>query len=420
MYDGRIISEKEAISLRNLALVKLKEGHERETEINYKNMFYALLLMVALVLVAVPQANAAVSYYQFNQSIDTTYNIPRVISWEYLVTATHILYNISGVTSAGDANTKAYLYDTTGLAASTTCPTIASNKIVECTLTNGACDFNSTSGVNLTIGRTYAIGHGDNDASADSHSAGYKNSGLTWPRVLPYGNITNAFQFIASGTPSTDCYSSTGTADYIIPSFTLGVGIDTPVPVNVSVPVFVAPTPANGTSNTTQITINMTSNSSGVRFYLYLANTTNFTASHLVLTNTTNSTYTSAFANVNMTYYYLAYAWNSTNGNSANTTVRQYSFIATPPTPANATNQTGMFYIDLTDSNSVSLFIGLYVLIMVLLFFGLIVNIGGMYNVLLVVYLVMNLVLLFNGFIPALSIALLSLSVALMFTWRTE
>lgn len=31
-YDGRIIREKEAISLRNISLIKLKEGYVREDE----------------------------------------------------------------------------------------------------------------------------------------------------------------------------------------------------------------------------------------------------------------------------------------------------------------------------------------------------------------------------------------------------
>jgi hypothetical protein len=142
-------------------------------------------------------------------------------------------------------------------------------------------------------------------------SVGFREP-VTFPLVTPYYNITS--QYIG---PSV-LYSITGIIYEVL------LGASPP-----DTPTWVAPTPGDGVTNNTQVTINASSASPGVRYYVWFDNTTNPTT--LVVNNATSGVYTTNVTSTTRTYYYKAGVWNSTGNFSSNTSVRNWTFDTVNP-----------------------------------------------------------------------------------------
>lgn len=107
-------------------------------------------------------------------------------------------------------------------------------------------------------------------------------------------------------------------------------------------PTWVAPTPANGSANNTQVTLNASTSGSGVRYFVYFDTNPNPTT--LVVNNATSGNWTTNVT-TDGTYYYKAMAWNA-SGYSSNTTVQTWVYDTTMPiitlNPNNQFNSSNM------------------------------------------------------------------------------
>lgn len=105
-----------------------------------------------------------------------------------------------------------------------------------------------------------------------------------------------------------------------------------------STPSWVVPTPANGATNNTQVTLNASSTSPGVRYYIWFDTNPNPTT--LVVNNASTGNYTTSVPGTTTTYYYKAAVWNSTGNFSSNTTINNWTFDAVAPSiTLNALNE---------------------------------------------------------------------------------
>lgn len=100
-------------------------------------------------------------------------------------------------------------------------------------------------------------------------------------------------------------------------------------PPTLSPPSWVSPTPAAGTVNNTQVTLNASSTSPGVRYYVWFDSNPNPTT--LVVNNASTGNYTTSVGSSTTTYYYKAAVWNATIGFSVNTTAQNWTYDAVNP-----------------------------------------------------------------------------------------
>ena len=114
-----------------------------------------------------------------------------------------------------------------------------------------------------------------------------------------------------------------------------------PAFIGASPPTIVPPTPENGETINTNVTLNVTHNTtnSDVRYWLYFSNTSDLTEDHLVIKNETHTAVEYKIWVTNMTsdgtYYFKWKVLNiSTNTFSANTTLRYFTLDTVTPTIA--------------------------------------------------------------------------------------
>lgn len=101
------------------------------------------------------------------------------------------------------------------------------------------------------------------------------------------------------------------------------------VPAGTTVtPEWVAPTPADGSANNTQVTLNASS-ADADRYFVWFD--TNPDPVTLVVNNATTGNYTTSVPGTTLTYYYKAQAWNASLGYSENSTVQSWTFDAVNP-----------------------------------------------------------------------------------------
>lgn len=132
------------------------------------------------------------------------------------------------------------------------------------------------------------------------HSGGGEVGNVTYKNFCVWDNVT--------GDQSYNCFA--------------------PPPGVTPAPNWTAPTPASGSTNNTNVTLNATC-AGGNRTYLWFG--TASTPATLVITNATSGVYNTSVNDSTTTYYYVAECWDASGGFSANSTTNTWTFDSVSP-----------------------------------------------------------------------------------------
>lgn len=132
----------------------------------------------------------------------------------------------------------------------------------------------------------------------------------------------------ASGYSGTIVASGNGGSGLVLIRYTIST---------TATPTWVAPTPANGTTNSTQVILNASSTTIGARYTIWFD--TNPNPSTIVVNNASTGNWTTNVT-TSGTYYYKAGAWNASTGYSTNTSVYTWTYdVVNPTITINPSNQ---------------------------------------------------------------------------------